>query len=76
MSQEPVGFERCLNSFARNTFVGGVCGLLAGFVLFKRGRLGISMYGAGLGGGLSSEDCDFFYRRLRGDSNEIDKKGI
>lgn len=75
MSQESVGFERCLNSFARNTFMGALGGMLAGFVLFKRGRLGISMYGAGLGGGLSSEDCDFFYRRLKGDLNGIDKIG-
>jgi hypothetical protein len=74
MSSESVGFERCLNSFARNTLLGAVSGLVAGFVLFKRGRLASTMYGAGLGSGLSSNDCEFFYSRLRG-TNGIDKIG-
>lgn len=65
----------CVEAFTYKTFLGAIGGALVGLSLLKRGKIIPSaFYGAGIGGGLSYNECGDLVKRLTKDRPAFEKR--
>ena len=57
--------ENCLNAFALKTVYGGLSGFSLSLILGFKRRRAFTILGGGIGGGLSSYECEALFKRFK-----------
>lgn len=57
--------ESCISSLAVKSTLGGIVGFGLGLILVSKGRLPFVLYGAGIGTGISTQQCKPLYERMQ-----------